>query len=279
MTRPIAAAALAALFLGCLALAPAGGGVTAGPALSPPFLPPGAPGHPLGTDDLGRDVLALVARGGRGALAVAGLAVPLALLVGLATGIAAGLARAPLAEAALMRAADLVACLPVLLLAVLLTAAAGPDPLALGLLLGLTRWPLVARLVRAEVAALRDREFVRAARALGVGPWRLAWRHLLPQAARPALASAGVLFGWAIVTESALGFVGLGDPSGASWGQLIAAGFGFLDRAPWMWLAPAGALAAGAMLAGLAAEAGTAGAPGRDARRVPYGGSRSGGLT
>lgn len=223
-------------------------------ALGEPFLPPLSAGHPLGTDDLGRDSLALLAQGGRQALLAAGVAVGLALLIGVAAGVAGGMG-GDVAEAVAMRAADVVAALPVLLLAILLAAASRADPLSLGVLLGLARWPLPARLVRAEVAALRRGEVLRAAVALGVPAAALVWRHVLPVAARPALASAGVLFGWAVATEAALGFVGLSDPTGASWGQAVAHGFGFLDRAPWMWWPPALALALCAALAGAVAAA------------------------
>jgi peptide/nickel transport system permease protein len=247
--QPVALAGLLLLFGGCALI---DGAAQPQAILAAPFLPPSTM-HPLGTDDLGRDMLTLVAAGALNALHVAGLAVPLALVVGTLWGMAAGLSDAR-GDAALMRTADIVAALPVLLLAILLAALHGPSVSLLGLLLGLTRWPLVARLVRAEVHTARRADYLRAARALGVGPRGLLARHLLPAALRPARVSVGILFGGAILAESALAFVGLGDAGQPSWGRMIAAGFAFLDRAVWVWAAPAAALVLAAGLAALLGE-------------------------
>ncbi len=214
---------------------------TAGAAAGP-FLPPGL-AHLLGTDDLGRDLLREVLRGMRTSLAV-GLGVTgLALAIGITVGLAAGLGPA-LADDLLMRSADIVASLPTLVVAILVAAVFGGSLPALVLVLGLGRWPLVARLVRVEAARLREREFVLAARALGASPWRVGRVHMLPHALTPALAASGILFGGALVSEAALAFVGLGDPSVTSLGQLAANGFTFVAHAPWMWIAPVAAIVA-----------------------------------
>ncbi|MCU0889219.1 MAG: ABC transporter permease subunit [Rubritepida sp.] len=247
MTRTATGAlGLLLVFAGCAALA----ALPAAPGA--PFLAPG-PLHPLGTDELGRDVLRLVAAGGVTALTVVALALPLALGLGLGWGLAAGLA-GPALDEAMMRAADVVAGLPVLLLALLLAGLHGPSVQLLGLLLGATRWPLVARLVRAEVRTARGMPYTLAARALGVTPWRLATRHLMPAALRPVRIAAGVIAASAVLSEAALAFVGLGDPALPSWGRMIASGFAFLDRGWWIWAAPAMALVTAAALAGLLAE-------------------------
>jgi peptide/nickel transport system permease protein len=132
--------------------------------------------------------------------------------------------------------------IPVLLLAVLAASLFGGSTFNLALLLGLTRWPVVARLVRVEARALLSRDFVRAARALGATPMQIARRHVLPSAAAPAWAAAGIIFGGAVMAEAALAFVGLGDAAATSWGQLTATGFGFVGRAWWVWFWPAAML-------------------------------------
>lgn len=204
------------------------------------FLAPGW-GHPLGTDDLGRDLLIQVALGVRTSLALGLGATAIALVLGLIVGLAAGLGSRRQDET-LMRLADVVASLPAMLFAILVAALFGGSTAALAWVLGLTRWPLVARLVRMEAAALRQREFVLAARALGATPWRVARVHVLPHALTVARAALGILFGGAVVSEAALAFIGLGDPAVVSLGQLAASGFGFVTHAPWVWAAPVAGL-------------------------------------
>ncbi|MFZ5782664.1 MAG: ABC transporter permease [Pseudomonadota bacterium] len=246
----IALGLLAALYLLCLALAP-GGALPALP-MGPPFAPPSL-AHPMGTDDLGRDMLAAIAQGGRTSLLVATLTTVLALAIGIAVGLAAGLGTRTLDEA-LMRAADIVLSLPALLFAILVAALFGGSALNLALVLGLTRWPVIARLVRAETLALRRTDFVRAALALGTSTTAIATRHVLPNARAAALSAAGIVFGGAVLAEAALAFVGLADPDLTSWGQLIATGYAFLDQAWWMWLFPTVALCGASALVALAAD-------------------------
>jgi peptide/nickel transport system permease protein len=231
---------LLALGVAMLVLVPAGDMPGQAPAL--PFLPPGA-SHPFGTDDLGRDLLREVARGVRTSVLLGLGVTSMALLLGIAVGLSAGMG-SPLADELWMRGADVVASLPTLVIAILVAALFGGSIPALVMVLGLTRWPLVARLVRVETASLRERDFVLAARALGATPLRVALRHVLPHAATAALAATGILFGGALVSEAALAFVGLGDPSVTSLGQLAANGFVFVSHAPWMWIAPAAAIVA-----------------------------------
>jgi peptide/nickel transport system permease protein len=161
--RRAALAALLLLYTACVALAPQG--ALPDLALGPPLAAPSA-AHPLGTDDLGRDMLAALAQGGRTSLAIGALAAALALALGAAWGFGAAMAGG-LPEALLMRAADVAASLPLLLIALLLAAAFGPDDAALALLVGLARAPLVARIARAEARAVQAAGFVRAAWAWG----------------------------------------------------------------------------------------------------------------
>jgi peptide/nickel transport system permease protein len=254
--RAAAIFGLAVLYVACLLLAPGGSLATLEPhaALLSPRM-----AHPLGTDDLGRDLLAALLQGGRTSLTVAALATTLALTIGLLVGLTAGLGPAPLDEG-LMRLAEITASLPALLLAVLVAALFGGSAWNLALLLGLTRWPVIARIVRIEVRSLLGQEFLRAAWALGAAPFHVARRHVLPHLAAPVLAAAGIVFGGAVVAEAALAFVGLGDPAVTSWGQMVAAGFAVLGLAWWVWLWPALMLVLVSGLVALATEAGDQGA-------------------
>jgi peptide/nickel transport system permease protein len=232
--------ATVALAIAVLILAP--GGALTGIPMAEPFSPPSGR-FLLGTDDFGRSMSIAVAQGARTSLLVGLSATITSLTLGLAIGLAAGLGPRGLDEA-LMRFADIVASLPVLIMAILVSALFGGSVSALALMLGLSRWPLVARIVRLETLSLRTREFVRAAVALGVHPFRIAIRHVAPQASSAALAGAGVLFGGAVLSEASLAFVGLGDPGATSLGQLAANGFAFAFHAPWMWSAPVAAIVA-----------------------------------
>lgn len=235
-----------AFYAAALVFAP-GGALPAHTALQAPSF-----AHPLGTDDLGRDMLTALLQGGRTSLAVASVATALALLLGLGIGLLAAIGP-PLLDEALMRLAEIVASLPALLLAVLVAALFGGSAWNLALLLGLTRWPMVARIARVETQALLAQDFLRAARALGATPAHLARRHLLPHLAAPVLAGAGIVFGGAVLAEAALAFVGLGDTATTSWGVMIAQGFAVLGLAWWVWLWPAMALMGVSGLVALAA--------------------------
>ena len=245
--RTIAGAIVGLLYLGCLFLAPAG--ALQSLPMSGPFLPPSF-AHPLGTDDLGRDMLAALAQGGRTSLMVATVTALLGVGLGMVVGIAAGLGARWLDDL-LMRTADMVLSLPALLVAILVASLFGGSSLNLALVLGLTRWPTIARIVRAETLSLRHSDFVRSSVAVGTRPVAIAFRHVLPHVSPTALSAAGIVFGGAILSEAALAFVGLGDPGLTSWGQLIAAGYTFFDRAWWMWAFPALALCSTSALVAL----------------------------
>ncbi len=166
MTRLLPTAALVALYLACAIFAPGGAMHDLPP--HPPLLPPTL-AHPFGTDDLGRDMLAAALQGGRTSLGVAAMATLLALALGVAVGVAAAIAGGALDDA-LMRGAEIVASLPTLLVAVLVAALFGGSMTALALVIGLTRWPLVARLMRIETLALLGQMHLRAARSRSVWP-------------------------------------------------------------------------------------------------------------
>ena len=198
--------------------------------------------HPLGTDNLGRDTLAQMLAGGRISLAVGMAAMLLSLTLGTMVGVTAGYFHR--FDGPLMRLTDLFLALPVLPL-LLVTMMLFRDPLqsALGpeagifvlivAVIGITSWMQTARIVRGEVLAVKQREFVLAARAVGTRPHRIIARHLLPNALSPITVSATLGIAQAIITESALSFLGLGFPSDfPTWGRLLYDGVPFLGLTP-----------------------------------------------
>jgi peptide/nickel transport system permease protein len=200
--------------------------------------------HPLGQDTLGRDLLARVLHGARISLAVGAATVAISLLAGVALGAAAGYAGGWVDEV-LARVIDVLLAFPGLLLAIALAAVLGPSLVNVVGALSVLGWTGYARLARAEVAALRRREFVQAAEALGARPRRVVLRHLLPLAAPALLVQATFGMAGAIVAEASLSFLGLGAPPPLpSWGAMIDEGRPFLLVAPHVVLWPGTALAA-----------------------------------
>ena len=195
--------------------------------------------HPLGTDAYSRDVLSRVMSGGQISLAVAASAVFIEGLVGVVWGLASGLAGRGV-DALMMRIVDAGMSVPRVLLLLALLAATPHVPVwVLVLVLGVTGWFAIARLVRGEVRSIRGADFVLAALALGVSPVRLARRHLLPQVLGPVLISATLAIGQVIVLEAGLSWLGIGvQPPQASWGNIIGDGREFIASAPWVSLAP-----------------------------------------
>ncbi len=189
--------------------------------LPPPWGPGGA--HWLGTDELGRDVLARLVHGARVSLFIAALTVLVAALVGLLIGGVAGLFGGPV-DLVLSRLTEVMATFPtIFFLVALLAVLRTPSLWPVALVLGLTRWTDVARLVRAEVQKLKTLDFVLAARAMGAGPAHVLLRHLLPNALGPVIVTATFGVGSAVLLESALSFLGLGvSPPTASWGELLS---------------------------------------------------------
>ena len=198
--------------------------------------------HPLGTDNLGRDTFARILAGGRLSLAVGVAAMVLSLCLGTGIGVLAGFSTR--FDGPLMRLTDLFLALPVLpllLVAIMLfrdplRSAIGPEVgifVLIVAVIGITSWMQTARIVRGEVLAVKQREFVLAARAVGTGPHRIMARHLLPNALSPITVSATLGVAQAVITESALSFLGLGFPSDfPTWGRLLYDGVPFLGIAP-----------------------------------------------
>jgi peptide/nickel transport system permease protein len=212
-------------------------------ALSQGMLRPPAAAHPFGTDALGRDLLSRVLHGGRVSLAL-GLGVEVvAAAVGVAIGLLAGY-YGGWRDSALMRATDVVMAFPSLILAIGLIAVferPGLDKVALVLVaLG---WTTIARVVRGEVLSLKERDYIQAARALGVRHRVVLLRHLLPNAIGPIIVTATIGVGGNMIAEAGLSFLGLGAQSPTiSWGTMLAEGQTFLVSAPWVAFFPGAAL-------------------------------------
>lgn len=195
--------------------------------------------HLLGTDAFSRDVLSRVLSGGQVSLAVAMSAVFIETTVGVLWGLAAGLAGGWI-DTLMMRSVDAGLSVPRVLLLLAILAAVPMVPVwMLVVILGLTGWFGIARLVRNEVRSVRGADFVTAARSLGASPVRLATTHLLPHVGGPVLVAATLAVGQVIVLEAGLSFLGIGvQPPRASWGNIIGDGTEFIASAPWVSVAP-----------------------------------------
>lgn len=197
--------------------------------------------HPMGTDALGRDTFSGVLHGVRTSLLVATGVALVALVIGLVVGMASGY-RAGWVDDVLMRATEFVQVLPRFFLAIVVIALYGPGLDNLVIVLGATSWPLLARVVRAEVLSLRETEFVEAARADGASSVRIVVRELLPNVAPSAAVVVGLLVAQVMLVEASLGFLGLGDPNVVSLGYLASQGQDFLRAAWWLAVFPGSAI-------------------------------------
>ncbi|MBS7544842.1 ABC transporter permease [Ancylobacter oerskovii] len=189
-----------------------------------PLLWPGQdPDFPLGTDSLGRDVAAGLFHGARVSLMVGLAATAIGLLLGTSVGALAGYFGGRL-DALLVRLIEIFQSIPSFILLIVLVAIAQPTIATITVAIGLVTWPTIARLARAEFRAIRAKEFVAAAKSLGYGHTRIILREILPNALPPLIVTASVMVAMAILNESALSFMGMGDPNVVSWGSMIGAG-------------------------------------------------------
>jgi peptide/nickel transport system permease protein len=197
-------------------------------------LAPPSMAHLLGTDDTGRDVFSRLAYGGRASLGLGVAVVAAGVLLGLLLGGMAGFLGG-VADEVIMRAVDIVLAFPILVLAMAVSAALGPSLLNAALAMIAVWWPTYARVVRGLVLELKEREFVTAARATGVGEWRILWRTILPNTIGPVLVLATLDVGNAILTVAGLSFIGFGvPPPNPEWGAMISEAQKYPDQ--W-WLA------------------------------------------
>jgi len=201
------------------------------------LLPPSAQ-HWLGTDELGRDVLTRIIFGARVSLKVGFVSVGIAAFIGTVAGLFAGY-YGGWVDQLLMRFVDIMLCFPTFFLMLAVIAMLEPSIWYIMIIIGLTGWMGVARLVRAEVLSLRERDFVLAARAIGASDMRIIFRHILPNALSPVIVTATLGVAGAILTESALSFLGIGvQPPVPSWGNMLTAGKDYLEFAWWLSLFP-----------------------------------------
>lgn len=207
------------------------------PDFAHPFGPPGTPGHVLGTDDLGRDVLSRIMLGMRASLEVGVLAVLTALVIGVPLGLAAGYFRS--ADAVISRFTDLLLAFPFLIMAVGLAAIRGPSLGNAALAVGIAQIPGVIRVVRSDTLRLKSLDFVAAAVVDGAGDLWVLGRHILPNATSVILVQATVAIPAAILGEAVLSFLGLGiQPPAPSLGTMLASAQQFAARAPWAAILP-----------------------------------------
>ncbi len=202
------------------------------------ILTPPSESHPLGTDDLGRDVLARMVFGARISLSVGFVAESIAIGIGLLIGLLAGYYGGRV-DSVLMRFVDIMLCFPTFFLILAVIAFIGPSIWNIMFIIGVTGWMGVARLVRAETLSLKERDFVAAARAQGAGDARIIFRHVLPNTLAPILVAATLGVAGAILVESGLSFLGIGvQPPTPSWGNILTAGKDNIEFAWWLSVYP-----------------------------------------
>ncbi len=192
----------------------------------------------MGTDDLGRDVFSRLLLGTRTSLSVGFVAVGIELLIGVSLGLCAGFLGGKL-DTIVMRLVDIMLSIPTIFLILAVLAFLGPNIYNVMVIIGLTSWPGLTRLVRGECLSIREREYIQAARTAGISTSRILFVHLLPNVIAPILVSATLGVAGAILTESALSFLGLGvQPPDPSWGNILAIGRDYLHIAWWLSLFP-----------------------------------------
>jgi len=198
---------------------------------------PGTWQHLLGTDDKGRDMLAMLVSGARVSLQVGMLATLIAILIGTIMGVVSAYLGG-FADMALMRFTDVMMTFPFFLLLVFIIFIFGPSLAFIILAIGLTGWTGTARLVRSEALSLRTREFIMASKSLGASDSRIVFRHLVPNVLSTVIVIATLSIPGIILAEAALSFIGLGDPTVTSWGMVLNAGQRSLDTAWWIAVEP-----------------------------------------
>jgi peptide/nickel transport system permease protein len=203
--------------------------------------------HFFGTDEFGRDILSRLMHGATNSLRIAILAVSLATLFGTAIGMLSGYAGG-IADNAIMRVMDLFFAFPAILLALSIVAALGPGANNTILAIAVVYTPIFARVARGPVLAIKEMEFVSAARCVGSNHWRILTRHILPNMVAPIIVQVSLALSWAMLTEAALSFLGLGtQPPQPSWGSMLSESRRMMEIAPWMAISPGMAIMLGVL--------------------------------
>ncbi len=207
--------------------------ISAGPSFS----------HWLGTDDLGRDILSRLLFGARVSMQVSVQVVVLALVLALPLGLVAGY-RGRWAGAAIMRVMDAMFAFPPLTLALAVAALLGASVFTISIAIGIVFVPGFVRIIRAQVLAVREETYIEAARSVGVRSGRMLRRHVLPNVASPLIVQIAISFGYALLSEAGLSFLGFGvQPPNASWGSMLQSAYSFVLQDPWAMIPPGVAIA------------------------------------
>lgn len=202
-------------------------------ALSPPSTK-----HPFGTDDYGRDIFSRIVYGARVSLTVGFVAVSISIMIGMIFGMISGYFGA-IVDSIIMRFVDIMLSFPSIFLILAIQVMLTPNIYNVMIVIGATSWMGVARLIRAEILSVKERPYIEAARAIGASDPRILFRHILPNAMAPVIVAGTLGIAGAILTESALSFLGLGvQPPYSSWGNMLQDSQAYLRDAPWMATIP-----------------------------------------
>ncbi len=202
------------------------------------LLQPGAPGHLLGTDELGRDVASRLLVGGRVSLVAALQGTGIALVIGVPLGLVSGFFGAWV-DKVIMFVTDAVMSFPALLLAMAIAGILGPNLTNAMTAIGLSTAPRAIRLVRGSVLGIREETYIEAARSIGTPSYQIVFRHILPNVLAPLVVFAAILAGTVMLIEAGLSFIGLGvQPPEASWGAMLGSAFTYISRSPWLAVFP-----------------------------------------
>ncbi len=201
--------------------------------LNPPSLE-----HPFGTDTVGRDILARTVQGGRVSLMIGLTAAVLEIIIGVMIGAIAGY-RGGLVDSVLMRFTEAMLIIPALFLLIVMARIVGGSVTFIIIIIGLTSWMYVARIVRAEFLSLKENEYVLAARAIGTPNSQIIFKHILPNSIAPIVVAATLAVAAAILAEAYISFLGLGvQPPTATWGNMLDGSYNYIETAPWLWIFP-----------------------------------------